>query len=193
MPLYVKPSLLTEWEEELEEEHPLSVGLGAPELEMPTRCPADSPRIVRGFDRYSDNIYLLPLEQQKKLDNITLEITRSVTAPSVPPWPGSPPVPHVTQILVIGHADLDAARESREPGFLQGMSEKRALSVSFDLQCRMDLFLAKRIRWVAVGHGARSLAVSAPRTEAERKCNRRVEIILVRGPQPTIPFGGRPP
>jgi hypothetical protein len=183
MTYYNSPALQRELEQELEEDDLLDLQFEE-EMELmpivaqqmaPTRCPADRPRTVRGFSRYSDDIGLLPTDQQNKLATISLEITRSLT--------GAPGVEPVIQVLVVGHADLDAARESREPGFLQFMSEKRALSASYDLQCRMDLSLVLRIRWIEIGRGARSLAVSAPRMEAERKCNRRVEIMLVRSPQ----------
>jgi hypothetical protein len=79
--------------------------------------------------------------------------------------------------IVVGHDDQDAARERREPGFLQSLSEKRAESVGFDLECRVG---AGRFDLIPSGRGARNLAVSSPRTEAERACNRRVEIVLVR-------------
>jgi hypothetical protein len=97
--------------------------------------------------------------------------------------------------MVVGHADLDAARESREPGFLQFISEKRAIAVANRLCCRLadklrpDPERLRAISWLIVGRGARTLAVSSPRTEAERKCNRRVEITLKRSdPLPPRPF-----
>jgi hypothetical protein len=47
--------------------------------------------------------------------------------------------------------------------------------------------LAARITWIPTGRGAAALAVSHPRTETERECNRRVEITLVRGAPPPPP------
>src|ERR1700730_2986971 len=48
------------------------------EMEMPAgRCPIDSPYVIRGFSRYSDDISLLPPEQRNKLAAISAEITRS--------------------------------------------------------------------------------------------------------------------
>jgi len=177
--------LESELEQELEEEQPLSLSLGEeiglnPFAEMesaPTRCPAESPNIIRGFSRYSDDIKLLPNDQQNKLENIAREITISLS--------GDPRTPPVTQVVIVGHADLDAPRERSEPGFLQLLSQKRALAVSNFLLSR-----GARVERVSpppfllnIGRGARALAVSNPRTEAERKCNRRVEITLLRSPQ----------
>src|ERR1700719_844810 len=76
-------ALLSETEEELEEESPLDLDfeeelelMPIAELEMtPTRCPADEPRTVRGFDRYSEDISLLPNDQQKKLVDLSVAIT----------------------------------------------------------------------------------------------------------------------
>ena len=48
------------------------------EMETPAgRCPIDSPYVIRGFSRYSDDISLLPPEQRNKLAAIAAEITRS--------------------------------------------------------------------------------------------------------------------
>jgi len=133
-------------------------------------CPVDSPYVIRGFSRYSDDIRLLLPSQQNKLAAIAAEIANSQS--------GAPGTSPVTQVIVVGHADLDAARERREPGFLQYMSEKRAAAVVLGLACR-----TKGATLIPSGRGARALAVPAPRTEAERACNRRVEVVLVRPPQ----------
>jgi outer membrane protein OmpA-like peptidoglycan-associated protein len=151
------------------------------EMESPSgRCPIDTLTVIRGFNQYSDDILLLPPSQQTKLAVIATDIASSQS--------GAPGVTPVTQVLVVGHADLDAAREKREPGFVQFMSEKRALAVFEDLFCKVTAKTRPRVpdvRWMAVGRGAKTLAVSNPRTEAERKCNRRVEITLVRSPHPS--------
>jgi hypothetical protein len=54
------------------------------------------------------------------------------------------------------------------------MSEKRAAAVALNLACR-----AGPGGVIASGRGARALAVPSPGTEAERACNRRVEVIFV--------------
>src|SRR5258708_819443 len=46
------------------------------EMEAPSdRCPVDSPTVIRGFSRYSDDIKLLPNDQQKKLADIAVQIS----------------------------------------------------------------------------------------------------------------------
>jgi hypothetical protein len=86
---------------------------------------------------------------------------------------------------VVGHADFDAARESRQPGFHQLMSEKRAAAVSFELCSQLGLSMSATMNWLDIGFAARSPVVAGPKTEAERICNRRVEVTLVRSPQMT--------
>jgi outer membrane protein OmpA-like peptidoglycan-associated protein len=138
-------------------------------------CPSDSNLSVTGFSRFSDNIRQLPEDQFVKLQRVFHNIDHSLS--------GAGGVTPVTQVVIIGHADKDAARESREPGFQQFISERRTLAVYFYLSCRLGEAKANRLRWKRVGHGARALAVLHPRTEAERKCNRRVEIALERSPK----------
>jgi hypothetical protein len=146
------------------------------EMETPSgRCPIDSPYVIRGFSRYSDDVRLLPPEQQKKLAAIAAEIVRSHS--------GTPNVIPITRVVVVGHDDQDAARESREPGFLQYLSEKRAAAVGLDFTCRA---VNVHLDVVMAGQGAGKLAVPAPQTEAERACNRRVEIVLER-PSDSLP------
>jgi outer membrane protein OmpA-like peptidoglycan-associated protein len=132
-------------------------------------CPADSPYVIREFSQYSDDLSRLAPAQQNKLAAIAGEITQSRS--------GAPGVTPVTQVIVVGHDDMDAAREKREPGFLQSLSEKRAEAVGFDLECRVG---PGSFDLVPSGRGARDLAVPTPRTPDEHACNRRVEVVLVR-------------
>lgn len=154
------------------------------------RCPVDRPTVIRGFTRYDNNIALLPPEQQNKLATIAAEIAQSQS--------GAPGVTPVTEVIVVGHADPDPAMEARNPGFLQYVSEKRAHAVLEQLNCRFVALLgsAQHVSltgndWIGVGRGARVLAIPAPRTEDERKCNRRAEVILVRSPR--LPSLSQPP
>jgi hypothetical protein len=173
-------SRFSEFEEELEEEYPVVVRLPIAELEMSTgSCPAASKYTVTGFSRYSDDIRLLPNDQQKKLADIAAEIARS--------WSGAPGAIPVLQVLVTGHADQDPARERREPGFLQFTSERRAQAAIVDLHCKLGWWPPKGVHWLPAGRGTRALAISNPRTEEERKCNRRVEITLMRSPMQLLP------
>jgi hypothetical protein len=173
-------SSFTEFEEEIEEEYPLVVRLPIAELEVPRgSCPVASKHTVTGFSRYSDDIRLLPGNQQKKLADIAAEIAGSLS--------GAPGVLPVVQVLVTGHADQDSARERREPGFLQFTSERRAQATIAYLHCKLGWWPPKGVNWLPVGRGARALAISNPRTEEERKCNRRVEITLMRSPKQPLP------
>jgi hypothetical protein len=166
---------LLQQEEEME-----AASFGLAEMETPSgRCPADNPYVIRGFNQYSDDVQLLPAHEQAKLGPVASEIVRSQS--------GAPGVTPVTQVVVVGHADQDVARERREPGFLQFMSEKRALTIKSALFCKAAVKSVQQhldVEWAPVGRGARAMAVPAPRTEFERRCNRRVEIILVRTSPP---------
>jgi hypothetical protein len=182
MKFEILPELGGELEEEAMELEPLFLR-GSPqgmsrEMAAP-RCPADTQYTLIGFGRYSDDTWKLPEDQYGKL----LGIIREIAAPVVPP--GKP----VTRIVVVGHADMDPVREGQEPGFLQLISKKRALAVTNRLCCELAARLKDDLSrlqadWMIVGRGARALAVPNPRTEAERKCNRRVEITLKRSDSP---------
>ena len=161
----------------------------AAEMETPADgCPTDSPSVIRGFAQYDDAISLLPQDQQNKLAAIAAEIASSQS--------GAAGVNPVTQVIVVGHADLDAAMEKRNPGFLQYVSEKRADAVLEDLNCRFVALTGNSQTpakisgrdWIGVGRGARALVIATPHTESERKCNRRAEVILVRSARsPKLP------
>src|SRR5215467_9441630 len=128
----------------------------------PGRCPADSPTVIRGFPKYDDAISLLPQDQQNKLVAIAREIASSQS--------GSNPV---TQVIVVGHSDMDAEMEGRFPGFLQYVSDKRASTVLDDLNCRFIALASNSSTtttlsshdWIGVGRGARALAIAAPASE----------------------------
>jgi outer membrane protein OmpA-like peptidoglycan-associated protein len=154
------------------------------EMEVPSAsCPTDNPSTVSGFRRSSTDVNLLTREQQRKLAEIAQQI--SSLASTLPPREvGALAVR--AQVLVVGHADLDIARESREPGFLQFLSEKRAAAVRSDLCKRMPASLSDRLHWIEVGVGAPAPSFSPARMEAERQCNRRVEITISPNGEPGL-------
>ena len=57
------------------------------------------------------------------------------------------------------------------------ISGDRAMTVMRTLQHLVGS-ASSRIKWFPVGAGASALAVPNARTEAERACNRRVEVVL---------------
>lgn len=144
-------------------------------------CPPDTPNVIRGFAKHSADVLLLPPDQQHKLAAIAAEIADSQS--------GRPGVIPVTQVFAIGYADADAAAEAKSPGFGYYLSEKRAHAVLEDLNCRFIALTANTHAnlpltgddWFGSGRGAKYMVIPAPRSEAERQCNRRVEITLVRG------------
>jgi hypothetical protein len=142
-------------------------------------CPIDSPSVIRGFAKYSDDLQSPPPNQQAKLAALATGIISS--------YSGAPNVAPVTEVMVVGYADDDPARERADPGFLQYVSEKRADTVLENLFCKIHATNQPKltgIRWSVVGRGARNLAVPGSRTEAQRKCNRRAEVLLLRTAQP---------
>ena len=146
------------------------------ELETPSNlCPPDDPLIIRGFGQYRAEI---PPDQLAKLDAIASTIEK-LLAPLPPHTPGAAMnfKPNIT-VVVLGHVDTDAARESREPGFLQNLSEQRAIAVYDYLWCKLGEAKAVYAKWEVAGRAGRSPAVPKPRTNAEHQCNRRVDIIL---------------
>src|SRR5215472_7539737 len=147
----IKFEMLPELGEELEEEameleplFPAGGPRGVSREMAASRCPADTQSTLIGFGRYSDDTWKLPEDQFQKLVRIVAEIAAPV----------SPPTKPVSRVVVVGHADMDLARERPEPGFLQSISEKRAMAVSSRLCCMLaqklkdDLSRLRGIDWV---------------------------------------------
>jgi hypothetical protein len=132
---------------------------------MASRCPPDRADTVRGFRQYSNAISLLPPVQRGKLAVMARHIVVSQTGPAP-----------IVAVMITGHADMDPARESQEPGFMLRMSRLRADAAAVDLRRGVGPAVAVRIRWLVAGRGAAALAVHRPQTEAERLCNRRITI-----------------
>jgi hypothetical protein len=146
-----------------------------------------------GYDRYHQTARTLPLLEQIKLGLLAWFIVDSYA-------PGSRPI---VQVEVIGHADTDFQRGRK---FEQDISEKRAADVAGALQ-RSVADLApiqvlvgphpRSIKWLTTGVGAREphpdnlRARKSPKTmtEADRKLNRRVELLMTyaAGTVPGVP------
>lgn len=149
---------LQEFEQELE---------AAAQQMLASSCPSDRPDTIRGFQRYGNAVALLPASQRNKIADIARQIMASLS--------GATPV---IQVTLVGHADRDLERERREPGFMLRISRDRAAIIMQALRNSLGPAIASKIKWIPDGVGARSLAVPNPRTEAERACNRRVEVAL---------------
>jgi hypothetical protein len=133
---------------------------------------------ISKFPRYTHSAAALPLAERKKILQIARIILESHQSQRHP----------VRRVLLVGHADIDTPRR---PDFERRISLRRALSVEAALIQAVEHLSApdlsqppprplysRRILWKQLGLGATQPVVPAPRTEAERALNRRVEIIL---------------
>jgi len=133
---------------------------------------------ISNFPRYSHSAAALPLAERKQISQIARIILESHQPQKLP----------VRSVLFVGHADFDTPRR---PDFEQRVSLRRALSVETAVIEAVESLSApdgsqppprplysRRILWREQGAGATQPVVPAPRTEAERALNRRVEIIL---------------
>jgi len=172
---------LSESEVELEEEEaaelePLMPRRGAvrqpfgkKEITQAPGCPRPSWQTVSGFTRHNPNVSSLPTAERKKIQATAGLILRSFQ-------PGCQPI---ITVGLVGHADKDPLG----PRIEKPISEQRALAVQRELEKFINNpSIVSRITWPKAGAGANSLIVPDPKTEPERRRNRRVEIFL--GPIP---------
>jgi len=138
----------------------------AQEAEQEGSCPGPAFEIVDGFPRYSNSVTALPRARQDQVKALAQRIVDSFA-------PGCQPILRVT---VVGHADRDLARESREPGYMQSISAERATAVMNELISLVGTTIAPQIIWTPQGAADASLVVENPVSEAQRMRNRRVEI-----------------
>ena len=141
---------------------------------------------VGGFDRYHEVARSLPLIEQIKLGLLATFIVESYR-------PGNN---FILEVETIGHADTDFQRGAK---FEREISEKRAVDVGNALRDAVARLTPiqilvgpspRSIRWVNTGVGSAEphpdnvRAKKTPRnmTEADRKRNRRVEILMTHGP-----------
>jgi hypothetical protein len=122
-------------------------------------------RTVYGWGRYKQRVGELPLDQQGVLKGVGNAIFASYR-------PGGQPVRNVK---VYGHADWDTPRNPQRE---QQMSDDRASAITDWLKNYVGNIIAAQISWDTRGFGATKLKAS-PTTEARRRQNRRVEIMLI--------------
>lgn len=141
---------------------------------------------VGGFDRYHKTARDLPLIEQIKLGLLATFIVESYS-------PGNNPI---VQVETIGHADTDFKMGAK---FEMEISEKRAADMENTLRDAVARLTPiqilagpspRSIQWNATGVGStephpdnvRARKTPQNMTEADRKRNRRVEILMTHGP-----------
>jgi hypothetical protein len=139
----------------------------------PSSCSPVStqPRIVNGWTQYKRRVQDLPPDQLAKLRQVSNDIRMSYR-------PGCQPV---RKVQIHGHADVDTPPNRKTE---KKMSDERAQMVRDWLQKDVGSSIAAQISWEETqGFGATKLRAQ-PTTEANRRQNRRVEILLLTGVQP---------
>jgi OmpA family len=134
--------------------------------EQTTQC------TVYGWSQYKRRVEELPPDQQAILKSVGGAIIASYK-------PGGQ---HVRNVKVYGHSDWDTPRNPQRE---QQISNDRARVITDWLKNHVGNAIAAQMRWDTQGFGATKLKV-IPTTEANRRRNRRVEIMLISdyGPQP---------
>src|SRR5262249_21963707 len=132
-------------------------------------CPSPSRQTVSGFPRYRNTFASLPPLEQQNVRNIARRIAQSFR----------PGCQALRWVRLVGHADRDV---QRGPAFEQRISIERAMAVQQALQRLIgNSGIVSRIAWQPSGVGAQSLIVPNPRSEADRRRNRRVDITVSAG------------
>ena len=130
-----------------------------------SRCPPDSLYVVRDFPPTKVRVSALPMRQRAKLKEIAGEISRSQSTAAP-----------IFQVLVTGHAEPWLGLTGSDS--TQLASEWRANNVITELKRLVSPTVSSRVIWVARGRADTEPAVPEPKTKAEHRCNRRVEIRL---------------
>jgi V8-like Glu-specific endopeptidase len=142
---------------------PTQAAFTTPALVTPPAEPTIQ-RTVYGWSRYKRRVEELPPEQRAVLKGVGDAIIASYRA-------GGPPV---RAVKVYGHADYDTPRNPQRE---QQMSDERARMVTDWLKGYVGPAVAAQINWDTRGFGATELRAQ-PTTEASRRQNRRVEILV---------------
>jgi len=150
-------------------------------------------KIISGFPEYQTD---LTSDQNAQLSLLAQQIVESQS--SVHP---------ISAVVVMGYADRDLRpnNPNHKPGetqqqFEMRVSTERAIAARDLLKSKisalagargskpiLDAIISDPKRMKTVGMGANDLLVQNPRTESDRRLNRRVEIFLVRTVQPPTP------
>jgi hypothetical protein len=147
--------------------YPFSESFAEAEGEQPLYCPSPARLTIRGYPRYQNTVASLPAPEQVKLRQLARAVVGSFQNGCSP----------VRVIFITGHADRDVQR-GRD--FENRVSRARAHQTMRALIAFInDTAIASRIMWRARGAGSSQLAVPNPRTEIDRRLNRRVDILPI--------------
>jgi outer membrane protein OmpA-like peptidoglycan-associated protein len=127
---------------------------------------AGATQTVGGFPQYQNTIAALSPAERAKINLIARQIVGSFQ-------PGRRPI---RTVRLVGHADRDLRRG---PAFERRISGERALAVQKGLIAAIKSpRIVGQITWQRIAAGAAQLVVPNPRSEAERRRNRRVDVAL---------------
>jgi len=144
-----------------------------------TRKPRRTRRMatISGFPRYSQSVTSLPAAERAKIVRVARFLGRALRSGE----------PALRAVQLVGHVDLDTPRR---PAFERRIATSRAQMVRLALVRALDILDRKglqrpaplyssRVAWRVESAGATQPVVPNPRSELERRRNRRVEISLV--------------
>jgi outer membrane protein OmpA-like peptidoglycan-associated protein len=131
---------------------------------------AGAAQTVGGFPQYQNTIAALSPDERAKINLIARRIVGSFQAGRRP----------IRTVRLVGHADRDLRRG---PAFERRISGERALAMLNGLIAAIkNPRIVGQITWQRIAAGATQLVVPNPRSEAERRRNRRVQIWLSPAP-----------
>lgn len=124
---------------------------------------------LSGYSAHHQSVASLPRTEREKIKRIALVIRNSFR----------PNGRKIQSVRLIGHADRDRQRGAN---FERKISAERALNAEKAIIAEIkNPAIARNIRWIREAAGATQLVARKPRTESERKRNRRTEICFRAG------------
>ena len=141
------------------------------EWESETPKCVNSTHEINGFPEYAVNPDKLSIQQQATLLRVASEIAASLSTDHP-----------IVALLAVGHADVAMRKPPAErPAFEHTISQQRAenaASLIMNEVRRLSGTDSPTVKTRAIGVGSTQRVVQNPRTEAERRANRRVVLLL---------------